>query len=198
MSLETHIAGVGKQIRLLSERLTEAGFEFDEPEEVFPGLEHDVEEGIARIEKEVGSLPLTLKLFWRYVGSVNFCGGHPDWSLHPQCESNSFPDPLVIYPVSIAVAELEDFLSDKEERLRCKVPYVVPIAPDALHKANVSGGMFYNISVPAVADDPPLNDEWHRTTFVNYLEIAMKWGGFPGLERCPEHNWPIAKLVEGV
>ena len=55
--------------------------------------------------------------------------------------------------------------------------------------------MWYNVSVPAVADDPPLNDEWHRTTFVSHLELAVRWGGFPGLERCPEHSWPLRALV---
>jgi hypothetical protein len=70
----------------------------------------------------------------------------------------------------------------------------VPVAPDDYHKENVSGGMWYNLSVPAVADDPPLNDERHRTTFANYLELAVHWGGFPGLDRCADHTWPLAEL----
>jgi hypothetical protein len=57
--------------------------------------------------------------------------------------------------------------------------------------------MWYNLSVPAVADDPPLNDEWHHTTFVSYLELAVQWGGFPGLADCPGHTWPVAELVRG-
>jgi hypothetical protein len=60
----------------------------------------------------------------------------------------------------------------------------------------VSGGMFYNISVPAVADDPPLNDEWHATTFVDYLETAIR-GGLPWIGALPRtlvanftaHQW---------
>jgi hypothetical protein len=91
--------------------------------------------------------------------------------------------------------ELDEFLADKEERLRCDDPYLIPIAPDDYHKEGVSGGMWYNVSVPAVADDPPLNDEWHGTTFVDYLELAVRWAGFPGLFRCPGHSWPVAELV---
>ena len=64
-------------------------------------------------------------------------------------------------------------------------PYCVPVAPDAYHKQNVSGGMWYNLSVPAVTDDPPLNDERHRTTFVGYLELALRWGGFPRTRLLP-------------
>jgi hypothetical protein len=146
-------------------------------------------------------LPLALKLFWQRVGSVDFCGAHPDWELlpeHPDFEPDLYSDPLVVAPPSVALEELDEFLADKEERLKCNVPYLVPVAPDFYHKADVSGGMFYNISVPAIADDPPLNDEWHKTTFINYLELTVKWAGFPGLERCPGHTWPIAKLVEGI
>ena len=93
---------------------------------------------------------------------------------------------------------LEEFLSDKEERLIWGFPYLIPVAPDDLHKIGVSGGMWYNVSVPAVADDPPLNDEWHHTTFVNYLEETMNWAGFPGLWDCQRHTWPVEELARGI
>ena len=189
MSLEARINLIGESLRDLVPRLSEHGFEFERAEEVLPGPEVDTEDAIARIEKEAGLLPEALKLFWLRIGSVDLCGSHPEW------EGAEYPDPLVVAPASFAVMELEDFLSDKEERLRCDCPYYVPIAPDHYHKANVSGGMCYSISVPAVAADPPLNDEWHKTTFVSYLEIALAWAGFPGLSRYPGHNWPIANLV---
>jgi hypothetical protein len=102
-----------------------------------------------------------------------------------------------VYPPSVAIFELDEFLGDREERTRCEFPYLVPIAPDDVHKDNVSGGMWYNLSVPAIADDPPLNDERHRTTFVSYLELAVRWGGFPGLDRCPEHSWPVREILAG-
>jgi hypothetical protein len=135
---------------------------------------------------------LALKLFWQRVGSVDFCGHHPDWAEY------DYPDPLVVYPPSVALEELDSFLADKEERMRCNFPYLVPIAPDDYHKADVSGGMWYNVSVPAIADDPPLNDEWHRTTLMAYLESAVQWAGFPGLSRYAAHSWPVAELVRGI
>jgi hypothetical protein len=55
--------------------------------------------------------------------------------------------------------------------------------------------MWYNVDCPAVADDPPLNDERHATTFMEYLEIALKWGGYPGLDRFTGHNWPVERLT---
>jgi hypothetical protein len=192
MTLEGRINAVGESIRLLVKRLTERGFVFERPAEVFPGLESGAAEAIARIEREVGEVPLAMKLFWQKVGSVDLCGFHPDWK---GCDN---PDALVVYPPSVAIHELEEFLSDKEERLRHDFPYLIPIAPDDLHKIHVSGGMWYNVSVPAVADDPPLNNEWHRTTFVNYLETAVQWAGFPGLSDCQGHSWPLEELVRGI
>jgi hypothetical protein len=197
MSIEEQIDSIGGRLQILRQRLDEEGFQFDNEDEVLPGPDDDTDEIIEEIENEAGVIPVSLKLFWQRVGSVNFCGGHPDWQLDPDCEPEGYTDPIFVYPPSVALEELESFLSDKEERLRCSFPYLVPIAPDFKHKADVSGGMWYNISVPAVADDPPLNAEWHKTTFLNYLEIALKWAGFPGLERLPKHTWPIAKLVEG-
>jgi hypothetical protein len=196
MSLEARILTVGEQIAKIARRLPALGYRFKRPSFAFPGPEPGTEDAIERIEREVGTLPLALKIFWRRVGSADFTAHYSTsrpveypWA---GCAS---PDPLVVCPPSVAVVELDGFLDDRDERTRCDLPYLVPIAPDDLHKDNLSGGMWYNLSVPAVADDPPLNDEWHRTTFVSYLESAVRWGGFPGLERCPEHEWPLRKLV---
>jgi hypothetical protein len=192
MSIERRIDAAGVSIRLLVKRLTEQGFRFERPDETFPGPQVSAAAVIARLEREVGVLPLALKLFWLRIGSVDLCGSHPEWK---RCE---YPDPLVIYPPSVAEQELDDFLLDKETRLGCGFPYRVPVAPDLLHKAGVSGGMWYNLSVPAVVDDPPLNNEAHHSTFVSYVELALQWAGFPGLSHCPRHSWPVAALVRGV
>jgi hypothetical protein len=189
MTLESRINRVGSALRILVERLSERGFKFERPASVFPGPEAGTAGAVARLEQEIGALPIALKLFWREVGSVDFCGYHPEWK---GCE---LPDPIVIYPPSIAIQELDEFLADREERLRHDFPYLVPIAPDLYHKAGFSGGMWYNMSVPGAADDPLLNDEWHHTTFVTYLELVIQWAGFPGLSRCRAHTWPVEDLV---
>jgi len=190
MSLESRINAVADSIRLLAKRLAERGFEFDRPSEVCPGPEDGTADAIARIEREVGAVPLALRLFWQQVGSVNFCGTHPEW------HGSEYPDPLFVYPPSAAIAELDEFLAHTHKE-QSEFPYLVPIAPDSHHKENVSGGMWYNVSVPSVADDPPLNDEPHLTTFVAYLELAVQWAGFPGLSDGPG-DWPIAELTRGI
>jgi hypothetical protein len=190
MSLENRILAVGHQIATIARRLPTLGYVLEDPTAAFPGPEPDTDAAIERIDREIGALPLTLKLFWRRVGGVNFIGHHDEWT---GCD---YPDPLVVHPPSVAIFELDEFLGDQDERLRSNFPYLVPIAPDYYHKENVSGGMWYNLSVPAAADDPPLNDEPHGTTFVGYLELAVRWAGFPGLDRCADHNWPIHRILE--
>ena len=38
--------------------------------------------------------------------------------------------------------------------------------------------------LPDLAADTHLLFEWHHTTFVTYLRLCCRWGGFPGLERA--------------
>lgn len=189
MQLELRIRNVGKAIKQIVRNLETLGYQFAEPTEVLPGPESETEIAIERIEREIGDLPASIKIFWRSIGSVNLTGFHPDWRV------DIYEDPLVVFPPSIAIYELDAFLDDRDERLRHNFPYLVPIAPDYYHKGGDSGGMWYNLSVPAASDDPLLNDEPHRMTFVDYLEYAVTFGGFPGLDGYPHHNWPIERIV---
>jgi hypothetical protein len=116
MSLEARILTVGEQIAKIARRLPSLGYEFQRPSAVFPGPEPATEDAIARIEREAGALPLALKAFWRSVGSVDFTARHRrsqpvdyPWA---GCE---YPDPLVVYPPSAAISELDEFLGDREE-----------------------------------------------------------------------------------
>lgn len=190
--LQERIAGIGVQLAALRGRLLRLGYQFREPELVLPGPATDVEDVISQIESEAGRVPEALKCFYRRIGSVNFLGAHPEWG---GCE---YPDALVVDPISVALGELDNLRNDREEYLAANEVFRLPIAPDAFHKEDVSGGMWYNVAIPSEGDDPALADEPHETTFLNYLEIAIRWGGFPGLESSPDHDWPLAEIVGGV
>jgi len=56
------------------------------------------------------------------------------------------------------------------------------IAPDALHKADHSGGEPYEIAVPDLRADGEVRNEPHDLFFVDYLRLCFRWGGFPGWE----------------
>ncbi|WP_374335965.1 hypothetical protein [Methyloversatilis sp.] len=189
--MEARIDALGQRIAALIDRLGASGYIFERPDEVFPGPDLGAAEAIRRIESTVGKLPLALKLFWLRVGSVDLSGSHPDW------RASGYLDQLVVFPSAYAVAELDEYLDDQEERDSHDAPYVVvPIAPDYFHKANVSGGLPYSVSIPAVADDPPLNGTPTPETLLEHVSNALRFGGFPGLASCPGHTWPVAWLCQ--
>jgi hypothetical protein len=66
-------------------------------------------------------------------------------------------------------------------------------------KAGISGlHELYGIKVPSSGADARFED-WHKTSFVNYLRIAFQWGGFPGWERYSQRpEKEIAYLQEGL
>jgi hypothetical protein len=179
---------LGQRIAALVARLHAGGYVFERPNEVFPGPDLRAPAAIQAIESAVGQLPLALKLFWLRVGSVDLSGSHPHW------QASGYLDQLVVFPSPYALYELEEYLDDQEERDRYNQPYAVPVAPDYLHKANVSGGSPYSVAVPAIADDPPLNDTPSPETFLEHIENALRFGGFPGLADCPGHTWPVSSL----
>jgi hypothetical protein len=188
-TIDLRLDRIASALPVLVERLNGHGYQFARPTVVLPGSEPTVDASIQRIESEIGAVPYAVAQFWKKIGSVDLCGSHPEWY---GCD---YPDPLVIDPASQAVAELQEFLDDREERMRYDFPYVIPISADDYHKEDVSGGMWYNVDCPATADDPIINDERHNLPFVDYLELALKMGGFLGLDKCPRHSWPIRELA---
>jgi hypothetical protein len=62
-------------------------------------------------------------------------------------------------------------------------PFRIDLAPDYLDKANISGGGPYCIEVPFLGADPLVAGERHGLPFVDYLRVAFRWAGFPGLDR---------------
>ena len=188
-TINLRIERLASALPVLVDNLTRLGYQFAHPESVLPGPEPTVNASIHRIESEIGTVPYAVAQFWKKVGSINLCGSHPDWY---GCE---YPDPLVVDSASQAVTQLQEFLEDREERMRCDFPYVIPISADDYHKEDVSGGMWYNVDCPATADDPIINDERHELPFLDYLDLALKLGGFLGLDKCPQHTWPLVKLT---
>ena len=182
--MEARIHALGRRISVLVQRLRTIGYIFDRPDETFPGPDPSALDVILRIESSVGELPLALKLFWTRIGSVDLTGSHPEWP-----ESSVYLDQLVVFPPKVAAYDLDDYLSGEPG------PFEVVIAPDYFHKADVSGGSPYAVSVPATADDPLLNGTPSPQTFLEHIENALRFGGFPGLANCPDHGWPLVELV---
>lgn len=173
-------------VELLVSRLRELKYRFVYPAEVWnpPGPGRIAE--LDRFEGHYGLLPLSLRLWHEIVGSVNFMGTHPklsayygkDWGGSERL--GCYSDPLVVeplteepWPLYIDHAEVED---DRQGP-----PYCFAIAPDAIHKANHSGGGSPEILLPNRAIDAVLmSRDWDGISFVSFLRASFRWGGFPG------------------
>jgi hypothetical protein len=135
------------------------------------------------LEAQAGPLPLSLVAFWREVGAVDFVGRHPAWG--------DGLDPLVVDPPEGALS----FLFDEGE----EDGIFVGLAPDDLHKDNVSGGDPYGVQLPNPSADFLFLYERHNLNFVPYLRLAiLQWGGFPGLDGRDVRFEPLDQLVDGL
>ncbi|MFE3543853.1 hypothetical protein ACFXK0_12875 [Nocardia sp. NPDC059177] len=129
---------------------------------------------------QFGVVPMTLLSWVRLVGDVWLVGTHPDW---PESSSG---DPLVIqvegshYPGS----SIRGYFAEEFGRWRERdaehpgTRFVLPLAPDRLHKENVSGGGPYGIALPDGCVDGLFSAE-STMPFVSYLNWVFDNGGFP-------------------
>ena len=184
--------GLSHRLGSLVRTLDELGYRFTDPDLALPGPAPSVDTDLAKLARLVGPVPRMLAAFYREVGSVDLRGAHHAWT---GCD---YPDPLVIDPIAVALEEAVEFaaLSDPKTEYWASDSGVfrVPISPDPLHKADVSGGMWYGIEIPNASDDPVVLEEAHGLALTQYLAFALSWGGFPGLEGCPAHTYPLAQL----
>lgn len=148
-------------------------------------------------------VPLALDVFWDVVGSLDFVwnyrkgpapdlfGGVPIVQLDPlYVESADF----LLY----AVSEWHDRIEAGD--LAPGGPFPLDLAPDALHKANISGGAPYCVLLPDAGPDPLFTGDGFAIPFTDYLRHALRWGGFPGLAavaQTPAVIDRVAELTEG-
>jgi hypothetical protein len=136
---------------------------------------------IKRLEKRGFFLPLALRAWVEEVGAVNLAGSHP---LLCFWEDASFPgiyaDPLMI---AVDLAEIEAWVDEPEgDGLKSVVGWNAR-AKAQLTTVDAQLDDGYSISLPAKIADPPLAGGAAQSTFVDYLRLAFRWGGFPGWER---------------
>jgi hypothetical protein len=196
---------VEANVRVIAERLRSLGYRF-----VYPGSgggffglgkprEHqphvppqaDVRATLDELEEVAGGpIPLSLRAFFEVVGEINFNGDHP--SLAPK-DTDVTPDPLMVCSAEDALAMTESRDRDDDDLL------LVEFAPDALHKANISGGGPYYIEIPQPGADASVEDAPQDVMFVEYLRIALLgWGGFPGWEQAGSAPQELELLREGL
>ncbi|WP_020014185.1 hypothetical protein [Promicromonospora sukumoe] len=148
------------------------------------------------LEARFGPVPMTVSAWIREVGDVWLVGEHPRWP------ESVLADPLVVEFEQIAYGggareyyemELSGFSADADP----DDDFQIDFAPDALHKANISGDGPYGIQLPGVGVDGLVGPTlW----FVDDLNNAFAAGGFPGALSEEGYGWvdPPAGLREGL
>jgi hypothetical protein len=145
---------------------------------------------IRRIEEATGGpFPLSPRAFWEIVGGINFVwnyridGDAPNFGIAPDLPLPEM-DPLCVDPPEFASRLFEEWEWQKSEiDPDLTGAFSLDLAPDDLHKANVSGGPAYAIELPFYGVDPIFANEGHDLPFVDYLRRCFRWAGFPVLER---------------
>jgi hypothetical protein len=152
----------------------------------------EILQGCTELEERVGPLPLSLTAFWQEVGTVDFVGMHPSWP--------DGLDPLVVYEPEAAISDLDNWeLLVEEGEEDSSAQFEAGLAPDDLHKDNVSGGEAYSVALPDPLADFVLLYERHELLFVPYLRLAiLRWGGLPGLDGRITQFAPLDTLIEGL
>ncbi len=192
---------VAHNVDLLASRLQARGWRaFTGRPRTPPGAnDSEIFAEIERITK--CPLPPSLRAFWEIVGGVDFV-----WDYNTEEEPPSLsPDLSHIELYSLdplyvdAPAVVEDLLEEWQETAQethpeLLDPFALDLAPDYLHKADISGGAPYGFELPARGADPVFVNEEHLLPFVDYLRLNLKWGGFSRLERHADDE-AVAELV---
>jgi hypothetical protein len=148
----------------------------------------NIEKQLQTFEELAGPLPLSIRAFYTEVGEVNFFGRHVRWEqLLKLRDKSRFPipnlDPLAINGFKEEM--FEDYVVWKEEmrgERENTASYPLFVALDYELKYNISGAGAYEIDIPNASADGLLLNEWHKTSFVDFLRICLHYGGLPGLE----------------
>lgn len=183
----------------LVSRMKSAGYRFhtNDPEQN-PEVPHRPPgAGVVSVEsflgERFGAVPLTVLLWLRTVGDVWLVGTHPDWP------GSAAADPLVLelegsrYPGHSIVTYFEDELDEWDH----VEPFVLPLSPDRLHKANISGGAPFGILLPDGCADGLFVGE-RTTTFVDYLNQVFHGGGFAAPPRTAGETALRRELAAGL
>lgn len=196
---------VSRNADLLSERLRAEGWQ-----PLFGKLRTQPSSGDVKMFERIesitgGPLPPSLRAFWTVVGGI-------DWVWDYDCGQPlptlgvDFPmdemDPLCVHAARDIGYLFEEWEEQRDQPDPDLVdPFRLELAPDYLHKANISGGAPYSIILPFFGADPVFAYERHHLPFIDYLRLSFRWAGFPGLEEFgddPDVHRFVRKFGEGL
>lgn len=176
---------VAQNLDRLVASLTELGYDFTKTLDGSPkqwGAEprsfphQDTSDIIGGIETITGRLPLSLVLFWENAGGVDLTGhfADPPWP--------SLCAPLQVYPAEEFLREVEGMKNDFAALTPGQQEHVVWCIDPS--------GDSFTIALPTAKQIDFFVEELPAPiSFISYLRLALRWGGFPGFASYP--NYPI-------
>jgi hypothetical protein len=189
-------------VELLTEHLERSGYRFANSDGGRKPPEDDIPGCVEELARRGVHVPVALQAWLMEVGCVDFTGTHPAWprtGYSGLCDDGSqkepwYTDPLVI---SFGARSFLDCLQSGD--YDHEGPCWLEIAPDDIHKANVSGGAPVAMDAASPHFDTPLIGQHGSYTLLSYLRWAFAWGGFPGFDFIPDppHDM-IRELSEGL
>ncbi len=198
--LQETMTRVKYNVDLIYSRLSDMKYKFFE--ELVPRIYPDefTEKQLLQLDESVGRygfVPLSLKEFYRVVGSAFFMW---DYDNYPEQRWFEYSDPLCIDPLDYILSEFDDRKEYIDEQFLNNEQIYINISPDYYHKDNVSGGMPYSIEItkePSI--DSRVLFEEHNCTFIEYLRKCFEYGGFPRVA-VDNSNYEgiISKLTAGL
>jgi hypothetical protein len=138
---------------------------------------------------DFGHIPLSLKLFYKIVGSCNFGWDYDNqpemfWECADPIQIDNLHD-VVNY---VSEGDWREYLIEILEDDNSQSPYL-ELAADYLHKDNISGGLPYSIQLTKQHSiDSLFLNEPNETNFINYLRICMENCGFPRITNPEQEN----------
>jgi hypothetical protein len=175
---------VARNADRLAQRLVEGGWEALTGE-LRASPDPDDSRFVQEVEQLTGApVPISLAVFWKNVGGIDFVWNYKLGKDAPRL-CGDIPldeaDPLYVDAARYLFYRLAEW-REEPPNLAAGEAWDLELAPDYLHKANISGGAPYGVALPAHAVDFAFKYERHDLDFVDYLRLAFRWGGFPGLE----------------
>ena len=193
---------------LVASRLEQMGFEFF----LKPGYRTDElakydDEALERMSQTLKRKPpLLLETFYREIGCIAFNGRAKPQSrissIFPTehvSERVEFFTPIDTNPLPIALPELEEMLEDLDED-QTEGVLGLSVFSDGYHMGEISGGPPLCVLLSDTSTDPQLyfdidTDSPAGLTFLQYLRLGFRYGGFFGLTRQGELPSEVMDVV---
>lgn len=203
--LEVMMDRVIHNLDIITQELTGFGYQFDnikhngkllfsEKEGTYNLASKGQPEKIIELEKYLksfGYLPLSVLKLYERIDNIDLVGDFVHWK-----NRNVLMDPMVIINIdTLKIMNNPEPFQDSKDR------FYVYFSPDEYAKEDVSGSGVYGIYLNKDRKiDSTLFGFGKQITFVNYLRLSFKWGGFPSFEWINEQEVPsdIIKLIRNM